>query len=103
MITLDEFSTITAEILSNSADVGAVSERLDKLRTEYAEQLTAAETNKAKADDLTKQNESLRAANMALFLKTGEKVEKPEEKPEEKEKPKTVEFSELFGDNGELL
>lgn len=103
MITLDEFSTITAEILSNSSDVGAISERLDKLRTEYAEQLTAAETNKTKADDLAKQNESLRAANMALFLKTGEKVEKSEEKPKEKEKPQPVEFSELFGDNGELL
>lgn len=103
MITLDEFSTITAEILSNSSDVGAISERLDKLRTEYAEQLTVAETNKAKADDLTKQNESLRAANMALFLKTGEKVEKAEEKPKEKEKTKPVDFSELFGDNGELL
>lgn len=100
-MTREEFQTVTTEILSKLDDTGAVSERLDRLREAFGEQVTAAETNAATVAELSAKNESLQAANMSLYLKTGEKAE-PENK-EETPETAAVTFDELFDEkSGEL-
>lgn len=52
-------------------------------------------------DELIKNNESLRAANMELFIKVGTKPEETPQ-PEEEEKPTKLDFKDLFNEKGEL-
>lgn len=98
-MTREEFQTISSEILANLADTGAVSEKLDKLRNGFNDEVTAKETATVQAAELTEKNNSLQAANMALYLKTGEKTETNEDETDDVE---TVTFDELFDEKGEL-
>lgn len=54
---------------------------------------------KQRNESLTADNESLRSANMKLFLKVGEQRESSEPKPVEEDKPKR-EFKNLFNEKG---
>ena len=99
-MTPEEFQNLTTEILGNLGDVGAVSANLDKLRTAYGEQHAAAINAAAQVAELTETNNSLKEANMQLFLKTGVQQEKTEEKTEEENTP--LSFDDLFNEKGEL-
>lgn len=98
-MTMEEFQTMTTEILANMSDTGAVSERLDKLRTAFNEEVTAKETANNQVTELTAKNESLQQANMALYLKTGVQTENTED--DETDEPE-ITFDDLFDDKGEL-
>lgn len=99
-MTPEEFQNLTTEILANLADVGTVSANLDKLRTAYGEQVAAATNAAAQVAELTETNNSLKEANMQLFLKTGVQQEKAEVKTEEENTP--LSFDDLFDEKGEL-
>ena len=102
-MTREEFNSKASELLANVADTGKVSEILDELRTGFNEEITKGETAAAAVSDLTAKNENLQAANMALFLKTGETAatgENAEENAEENEN-KLV-YADLFDEKGEL-
>lgn len=107
-MTREEYNKISAEALAEvgneKPDNGKISEMLAKLRDGFAEEVTAKETAEKSAADFKAANESLQAANMALFLKSGqilkEKGESDLEKITQKEKPS---FDSLFDENGELI
>lgn len=102
-MTREEFNTKASELLANVADAGKVSEILDELRTGFNEEVSKGETAAAAVSELTAKNENLQAANMALFLKTGETAatgENAEENAEENENK--LEYADLFDEKGEL-
>lgn len=101
-MTREEFNNTASEILANIADTGKVSELLDTLRTGFNDEVTKGETAAANVTDLTAKNENLQAANMALFLKTGETAATGEsgENAENEETP--LKYADLFNDKGEL-
>ena len=100
-MTREEFNEIATEILNVLDDTGAVSTRLDDLRTGFNEEITAKETVEKERDELETRNASLQQANMDLFLRIGTPVEKEEEK--EKEVIIEKSYDDLFNDNGELI
>lgn len=100
-MTREEFANVSAEILANLADTGKVSELLDSLRNAFNDTLTESETNAKTAAELTEKNESLQAANMQLFLKTGVQ-EKLSAETETETETETPDFDSLFDENGEL-
>lgn len=62
---------------------------------DYDELASIKESN----ERLTKDNESLRSANMQLFLRVGEQRSGDDSKPNDDEKPKR-EFKDLFNEKG---
>jgi len=99
-LTPEEFKELTERILANLDNQATVTTTLAELiehnTTLAAESKKAVET----AEKMTKDNETLRQANLDLFLKVGtEKKEKKEIPPEEDEKPS---FDDLFDEDGEL-
>lgn len=100
-MTREDFNEIATEILNVLDDTGAVSTKLDDLRTGFNEEITAKETVEKERDELEKRNASLQQANMDLFLRIGTPVEKEEEK--EKEVIIEKSYDDLFNDNGELI
>lgn len=107
-MTREEYNKLSAEALeaigNEKPDTGKISEMLSKLRDGFAEEVTARETAEKTAAETKAANESLQAANMALFLKSGqilkEKGESDFDKIKVKEKPS---FDSLFNENGELI
>lgn len=106
--TVDEMNAKIDSILSlasgENIDLGKLSTELTEIRENYTEEnqlRVKAETdyNKIKAD-----NESLVAANSALFLKTGTIIKNGGQNPlENPEKPKEkFDFNSLFNEKGEL-
>lgn len=102
-MTREEFNTKASDLLANVNDTGKVSEILDEMRTGFNEEVSKGETAAAAVADLTAKNENLQAANMALFLKTGETAATGENNESELgEEEKTLDYAELFDEKGEL-
>ena len=107
-MTREEYNKLSADALAEMSaekpDAGKVSEMLAKMRDGFAEEFSAKEIAIKERDEKAAANESLQAANMALFLKSGEILKESGEKELDKitknEKP---DFSELFDENGELI
>ncbi|MBR4954398.1 MAG: hypothetical protein IKY46_00620 [Clostridia bacterium] len=93
---------LMAELSAEQPDKGKISEALAELRESFQFEVTRAETAEKTAEDLKKANESLQAANMSLFLKSGEIIKQAEQtkNPEEK---KPFDFNSLFNEKGELI
>lgn len=99
-MTLDEFRQRSREILTkmeNPEEVGAI---IDVLDGAFQERDAAAQTAEATIADLTERNDRLQKANMELFLRTG--VQGKSDALEGAEETEGVDFSTLFGENGEL-
>lgn len=80
--------------------LSALSEEVGK---DYDNLATLTDRNKSLLDD----NETLRSANMKLFLRVGESKEDSERKKDEtgieqKEAPKKRSFDDLFNEKGEI-
>lgn len=101
-MTREEFNNTASEILANISDSGKVSELLDTLRTGFNEEVTKGETAAANVTDLTAKNENLQAANMALFLKTGETAATGESGESEEDDETNLSYDDLFNEKGEL-
>lgn len=105
-MTREEFTTKTNEMLAaEEIDRGKLSEDLATLRAEFNAEVTAKEAAEKVRDDLQKQNDSLKEANLNLFMKFGEpgSTDDPAGKlPEENKKDPQAAFDALFKD-GELI
>lgn len=100
-MTREEHTKLIRDIRASLGDEAKVTEILTNLSDDYGTVLTAAETDKANAEKLVKDNEGLRDVNMRLFLKvgspdTGGKSETVVEKSE-------MTFDKLFNEKGGLL
>lgn len=102
-MTPEEFKAKTEEILEkldNQAEVTAILAELVEHNIDVTKESTEAVE---KANKLTTDNETLRQANLNLFLKVGvdktENKEKDGNTDDEEEKPS---FDDLFDENGEL-
>lgn len=84
---LEDFQNITAEILQNHTDQAKVSLLLKQLSDDYPVVLSENEEAKKTAETLTQANETLRSANMELFLSMGGKKQTSHSDP----KPTTTE------------
>lgn len=99
-MTYEEFTNKTREILTkleSPEEIGAI---IDELTAAYRDRDTAVAEAEQKVAELTKKNELLQKSNMELFLRTG-----VQGKPDDLagvEEEKGVDFSELFGDDGEI-
>lgn len=93
--------------LSTPENQGRASEILTGLSDEFESILTESENAATKVQELTANNETLRAVNAKLFLKVGtseKESHKEETKPETKiESENKLTFDKLFNEKGELL
>lgn len=92
---------VMAELSNENPDKGKVSELLAELRESFNYEVTAREAAEQKQKELTETNASLQAANMALFLKSGEVIKQSEENKSPQEN-KPFDFGSLFDEKGEL-
>ena len=97
-MTKEEFISKCQEILTNSGDMGKISNTLDELRDGFNESITQSEILKKANAELTEKNANLQQANMNLFLKCGS--ENAEKSAENEEK---ADFAKLFNEKGELI
>jgi transcription-repair coupling factor (superfamily II helicase) len=95
----EEFKAKTAEILQNLSDQAKVSTLLTELTEHNDDAVVEITTTTATATKLTTDNETLRQANMSLFLKVGETKPADNKKPDEDTAPK---FEDLFDEKGDL-
>lgn len=104
-MTREEFNTKSVELLgavsAEKPDTGKISEMVEEMREGFNKEVTRAETAETNAADLKTKNESLQAANMNLFLKSGQLIKETEEKKIEKPQEK-IDFDSLFDEKGEL-
>lgn len=106
-MTREEYNTKSAELITEMGaeqpDNGKISESLAELREAFQYEVTRAETAEKQAEELKSKNESLQAANMSLFLKSGEIIKQTEQQktPEDRDKP--FDFNTLFNEKGELI
>jgi hypothetical protein len=98
----EEFKAKTAEILANPADTAKVSTLLAELTEHNDDVVVELTTAQATATKLTTDNESLRNANMQLFLKVGSNVTTPPGKMDEKPGDTIPKFEDLFDEKGVL-
>ena len=97
-MTKEEFISKCQEILTNSGDMGKISNTLDELRDGFNESVTQSEILTKANAELTEKNANLQQANMNLFLKCGtENVEKSVENEGK------ADFDKLFNEKGELI
>ena len=102
-MTRDEYNIMTGDVMTEisaeTLDKGKISEMLANLREGFNLEVTSREAAEAEQQKLKTANESLQAANMALFLKSGEVIKQAEEI----KAPKApLSFDALFDENGEL-
>ena len=105
-MTREEFTNTTNEMLAaEEIDRGKLSEDLATLRAEFNAEATAKEAAEKTRDELQKQNDSLKEANLNLFMKYGTPADTKDpaaELPTEKKKDPQAAFDSLFKD-GELI
>lgn len=108
---IEDFKEITKNILENATDTGKVSEYLNTLNEDYVKTSTTVQGLIEKAEKLKNDNESLRSANMKLFLKVGEESKneknegennKNDENTEEEVLNDNLSFESLFDESGKL-
>lgn len=108
-MTKEEHAALTAQILENLSEQGAVSELLSQLSDDYISTLTMLEAGQAEnktlkgdIDNLQDEIKKLKESNMALYLKvTSTPKEDDSEENEESEK-NDLSYDSLFNENGEL-
>lgn len=110
MYSVDEMNKKIDSVLSmvsgENVDIGKVSTELTDIRENYLEENNARIKAESDYEKIKADNESLVAANSALFLKTGAILknggENPLEKAPEMQKKEPFDFNSLFDENGEL-
>ena len=98
-MTQEEFTQHLRDIKLNLSDEGKVTELLANISDGFSEVVANANTVTQTNEQLTQDNESLRASNMQLFLRIGVPAEKDDKKQDEE--PKKKSFDELFNEKGE--
>lgn len=66
---IEEFETLTGNVLSNLSDQGKVSEYLNQINEAYKTNYTTTQTLTTKQSDYEKEIDGLKQTNMNLFLK----------------------------------
>lgn len=106
-MTREEYNTIAGELMTavsaEELDTGRISEITAEMREAFQLEVTRAETAEKTAEDLKRSNESLQAANMKLFLKSGEIIKAAEQTKTPPDKDKPFDFNTLFNEKGELI
>lgn len=108
-MTREEIKAKLNELLGMSTpeNQGRASEILTGLSDEIERVFTESETANSRVQELTANNETLRAVNAKLFLKVGATAEDISHNQENKENHNQNEeipsFDKLFNDKGELL
>lgn len=101
-MTGDEHTALIQKIRQSLSDEGQVSTLLAQLSEDYTNVLADSAEKTTKAEQLTKDNESLRSANMQLFLKVGNNPGPEKKDPEDKPEDKKLSFENLFNEKGGL-
>lgn len=101
-MTVEEFNDLATSILNDLNDVGAVSTKLDDLRSGFNEEVGKREIAETEKAELEEKNASLQQANMDLFLRIGTPVKKEEVNEENNEEIIKKSYDDLFDDKGEL-
>lgn len=100
----EEHKSKLEEVLNNLQDQGKVTEILAEITNDYEDITTKLDTFASTNEKLTQDAESLRAANMKLFLQIGSTPKpediKPEPEPDAPKEKKT--FENLFDEKGGL-
>jgi hypothetical protein len=96
----EEFSSKLKEIGSQD-DITKIREQLLELEKEALKDYDERDTFSNERDELRKNNETLREANMKLFLQVGSDKQEPEVKKDNGGSEK-LEFKNLFNEKGEL-
>lgn len=106
-MTRDEHKQKIAKLMGlvSPDNQATMSEILTELSEDYEQVLTASEGHSARVQELTANNETLRAVNAKLFLKVGEVPKDPPQpsEPTTDPEPPTITFESLFNDKGELI
>lgn len=95
-MTIQEWNELSVKIASNGGDQAVLTTLLTQATDGFAEEAAKAENAIRDAEQLRKENEGLRKANMDLFLRIGEQVSQEKEKEPEKTKAETIKIEDLF-------
>ena len=96
---IKEVFELTVEVKNNLADEGKATEYLSELAKAYEEIEKENKELVSKHEQITIDNESLRKANMKLFMEQGKDykdIVKEEQKKNEDIKPKTITHDDIF-------
>ena len=97
----EEFSNKLKEIGSNE-DITKIREQLLELEKEALKDYEERDTASNERDELRKNNETLREANMKLFLQVGSNGKTEPEVKKGNGASEKLEFKNLFNEKGEL-
>lgn len=105
-MTREEYNTVAGELMTavsaEELDTGRISEITAEMREAFQLEVTRAEAAEKAAEDLKRSNESLQAANMKLFLRSGELLKETEQEKTPTQSDKPFDFGSLFDEKGEL-
>ena len=110
-MTSEEHTQIIQEIATNLGDQAKVTTLLTKLSEDYTETSAKISEYDAKVPQLEQDMESLRSANMKLFLKVGAEIKDPipptpptpPTPPNDNGGTETDPYEKLFNDKGDLI
>lgn len=105
-MTLDEHTNLIRDIRTNLNDEGKVSELLAQISDGFSTALSERSQMEEQLNNIKTANESLRDANMKLFLRVGKSVAEDDESKEKKkdsENENKLSFEKLFNEKGELI
>ena len=103
-MTLDEHTQLIRDIRTNLGDEGKISELLAQISDGFSVALSERSAMETELNNTKAANESLREANMKLFLRVGKSVaDDSESKKEESKSEEKLSFDKLFNSKGELI
>lgn len=101
-MTKEEFQNIIKEI-GTCEDEAQRREMLTSLEENTSPIFDSVDELTSRNTSLTEDNESLRSANMKLFLRVGGRTQEDVRHDEHNEEPKKLKFEDLFNEKGGLI
>lgn len=102
-MTLDDHTKLIREVRENLSDEGKISDLLSQLSEGFQTALAEREEMENNLNSTLKDNESLRDANMKLFLRVGIDSKEKEKETISNDEEEILQYETLFSEKGELL
>lgn len=98
--TIDSFRTFSDDIIAANGDQATITSRLADMQDAFTDSIARLTKAEHDAEEIGKENERLRQANLDLFLRVGEKAKTPqmENDPKEDHQQSTAEYMQSYFD-----
>lgn len=98
--TLDSFRTFSDDIIGANGDQATITSRLADMQDAFTDSIARLTKAEHDAEEIGKENERLRQANLDLFLRVGESARTPqvENNPKDEHQQSTAEYMQSYFD-----